>query len=256
MQSLPTPLEARSPLGQTTAMPDTGTTDQARAMLERVSPEGRARALKAQRRRQAATNRLLLRCLIAGLIIAALLTIAIQLGVPIGSAGLLGAFAGWVATCVAIATASRERPATSDVLAATWLHQLPDVAGRWLEGQRAALPAPALRVADDILHRLEGMTPQLAQLDPKEPAADAVRKLLCVELPDLITGYHAVPPSLRDRAGSGGQSADSHLVEGLGVIDAEVARMTEQLARGAFDEVATQRRYLELKYDGAGSLEG
>ncbi|HWU72664.1 MAG TPA: hypothetical protein VN137_04215, partial [Sphingomonas sp.] len=103
-------------------------------------------------------------------------------------------------------------------------------------------------------HRLEGMTPQLAQLDPKEPAADAVRKLLCVELPDLVTGYHAVPTSLRDRAGSGGQSADGHLVEGLGVIDAEVARMTEQLARGAFDEVATQRRYLELKYDGAGSL--
>jgi hypothetical protein len=40
------------------------------------------------------------------------------------------------------------------------------------------------------------------------------------------------------------------------VIDAEVTRMTEQLARGAFDEVATQRRYLELKYDGAGSLGG
>ena len=42
--------------------------------------------------------------------------------------------------------------------------------------------------------------------------------------------------------------------EGLRLIDGEVARMTEQLARGAFDEVATQRRYLELKYSGEGGL--
>jgi hypothetical protein len=236
-------------------MPDTGTTDQARAMLDRVSPEGRARALKAQRRRQAATNKLILRCLLAGMIVAAL-TAAIGFAIPIGAPGVLAALVVWVIACVAIAIGLREHPATSDSLAATRLHQLPDVAGRWLEGQRAALPAPAIGVADDILKRLEGMTPQLARLDPKEPAADAVRKLLCVELPDLVTNYHAVPPSLRDRAGNGGQSADSHLVEGLGVIDAEVARMTEQLARGAFDEVATQRRYLELKYDGAGSLGG
>ena len=236
-------------------MTDSGMTDQARAMLDRVSPEGRARALKAQRRRQAATNKVILRCLLAGVIVAAL-TVAIGYAIPIGAPGVLAALAVWVIACIAIAMGSRERPTTSDALAATRLHQLPDVAGRWLEGQRAALPAPAVRVADDILHRLEGMTPQLARLDPKEPAADAVRKLLCVELPDLVTGYHAVPPGLRDRAGSGGQSADSHLVEGLGVIDAEVTRMTEQLARGAFDEVATQRRYLELKYDGAGSLGG
>lgn len=234
-------------------MTDSGVTDQARMMLDRVSPEGRARALKAQRRRQAATNRLILRCLLAGVILAAL-TAAIGYAIPIGAPGVLAALVVWVIACVALAIASRERPATSDALAVTRLHQLPDMAGRWLEGQRAALPAPAIPVADAILHRLEGMTPQLAQLDPNAPAADAVRKLLCVELPDLVSGYHAVPPSLRDRAGSGGQSADNHLIEGLGVVDAEVARMTEQLARGAFDEVATQRRYLELKYDGAGSL--
>ncbi|HEX7693347.1 MAG TPA: hypothetical protein VF409_02595 [Sphingomonas sp.] len=234
-------------------MPDTGVTDQARAMLDRVSPEGRARALKEQRRRQAATNKLILRCLLAGAIVAAL-TAAIAYAIPLGTPGILAALIVWAIACVAIAMGSREKPATSDSLAATRLHQLPDAASRWLAGQRPALPPPAIRVADDILHRLDGMTAQLARLDPKEPAADAVRKLLCVELPDLVTGYHAVPPSLRDRAGSGGQSADSHLVEGLGVIDAEVARMTEQLARGAFDEVATQRRYLELKYDGAGSL--
>ena len=32
--------------------------------------------------------------------------------------------------------------------------------------------------------------------------------------------------------------------------------MTVQLASGAFDELATQNRYLDLKYDGGGVPEG
>ena len=32
--------------------------------------------------------------------------------------------------------------------------------------------------------------------------------------------------------------------------------ITPQLACGAFDELATQNRYLELKYDGGGALKG
>ena len=132
-------------------MPETGVTDQARAMLDRVSPEGRARALKAQRRRQAQTNKLILRSLLAGIIVAVLTAAVIGMGIPIGSPGILGAVAAWLIVSVVIVMASRERPATSDALAATRLHQLPDVAGRWLESQRAALPAPAVKVADDIL---------------------------------------------------------------------------------------------------------
>ena len=63
-----------------------------------------------------------------------------------------------------------------------------------------------------------------------------------------------MPVSLRARAGADGRTADAQLVDGLALIDGEVARMTEQLARGAFDEVATQGRYLELKYRGEGEL--
>jgi hypothetical protein len=234
-------------------MSDSGDFNQAHQMLDRVSPEGRARALKEQRRRQAATNRLILRCVLAGMVVA-VVTALIGLAIPLGTPAIAAALAVWAIACVAIGMMSRERTATPDGFAESKLQQLPDQAGRWLEGQRPALPAPAMRIADDIVARLEGMAPQLAKLGPDEPAADAVRKLLSTELPNLVTGYHAVPPSLRDRAGNGGQSADSHLVEGLTVIDGEIARMTEQLARGAFDEVATQRRYLELKYEGEGSL--
>ncbi|GAA0296322.1 hypothetical protein GCM10009087_02610 [Sphingomonas oligophenolica] len=228
---------------------------QAEAMMRRVSPEGRARAMKEQQRRQKARNRLVLRCVLAGIAIALALWAVNALVTPVGSAGLIAAIIAFVAACVAIGMTARERPATIATLGAAALHQLPERTGAWLESQRPALPAPAARLVDGIGVRLEAMTPQLARLEPNGPAADAVRKLLSTELPALLAGYREIPPTLRDQPRGDGQSPTAHLLHGLGVIDGEVGRMTEQLARGAFDELATQNRYLELKYDG-GALEG
>ena len=224
-------------------------------MMRRVSPEGRARALKEQQRRQKATNRLILRCLLAG-IVTALLLWGASLAIPLGTAEIVAAIMLWVAACVVIAVQSRERPATAATLGAAALHQLPERTGAWLESQRPALPAPAATLVDGIGVRLEAMTPQLARLEPNGPAAEAVRKLLSTELPALLAGYQEIPPTLRDQPRGDGLSPTAHLLHGLGVIDSEVGRMTEQLARGAFDELATQNRYLELKYDGAGGLGG
>ena len=61
-------------------------------MMRRVSPEGRARALKEQQRRQKATNRLILRCLLAGVIIALLLWGA-SLAIPLSTAEIVAAIA-------------------------------------------------------------------------------------------------------------------------------------------------------------------
>ncbi len=228
---------------------------QAEAMMRRVSPEGRARALKEQQRRQKARNRVIGRCVLAGIVIVLALW-AVNALVPIGAAGVIAAIIAFVAACVAISMMARERPATTATLGAAALHQLPERTGAWLETQRPALPAPAATLIDGIGVRLEAMTPQLARLEPNGPAAEAVRKLLCTELPALLDGYHEIPATLRDQPRGDGQSANAHLLHGLGVIDSEVSRMTEQLARGAFDELATQNRYLELKYDGSGALEG
>ena len=43
------------------------------------------------------------------------------------------------------------------------------------------------------------MGPQIARLSPNEPAAQAVKRLLAVELPGLIERHQSVPPSLRGR---------------------------------------------------------
>ncbi len=225
---------------------------QAEAMLRRVSPEGRARALKEQQRRQRAAMRLVGKCLLAGLAIG-LGVEAVDLWVmPIVPGEVLGAVVAWGAACAGIAFASREAPARIEHLASASLPALPGKVATWLEGQQPALPMPAVQLIDDIGARLPGMARQLDKIDPREPAADAVRKLLAEELPALIDGYQSVPERLRGTSRDGRPTADAQLIQGLGVVGAEIARMTEQLARGAFDELATQNRYLQIKYEGDG----
>jgi hypothetical protein len=222
---------------------------QAAAMLDRVSPEGRERARRERERQQRATSRLIGRCVMAGLLIVLAVGL-LSLWLPIGAAEIIGAVVLFALACAGLGYTARERPADARQLESAELARLSGLTGRWLESQRALLPAPAVQLADAIGVRLEAMTPQLAQLPADAPAAASVRKLLAVELPALIEGHRAVPAGLRSEPRAGGDSADGHLVRGLALIDSEIARMTEQLARGAFDEVATQHRYLELKYDG------
>lgn len=220
---------------------------QAAAMLRRVSPEGRARALREQQRRRRARMRLLARGALATLLIAIVLAaVASQVSVP--PAGFVAALCVLVLAWIAIAYASRQPRVTAERLGEMPLATLPQSAGAWLEAQRPALPAPAAQLADGIGVRLETLSHQLAGVDPNGPAGEAVRKLVAVELPNLIDRYGAIPASAR-HARDGREGADAHLVRGLGIVDAEIARMTEQLASGSFDALATQHRYLELKYD-------
>jgi hypothetical protein len=227
---------------------------QAETMLRRVSPEGRARAARERARQQRATLRLVGKCFLA-LLAVLLATAAIGAWVaPVTPIGMLAALVACVLACAGIAYASRDVPPGIAGIAGATLAALPERTAGWLEQQRPALPAPAARLLDGIELRLEALAPQLRELDPLSPGADAVRNLLAVELPNLIERHHRIPATLRADARDGRPSADAHLASGLGIVDAEIARMTEQMARGAFDELATQNRFLELKYDGDGGI--
>ena len=227
---------------------------QAEAMLRRVSPEGRARAAREQARRQRATLRLVGKCLLALLVIALVVAAIGAWVTPVTPIGMIAALVAFVLACAGITYASREAPPSVAGVAGATLAALPERTANWLDQQRPALPAPAARLLDGIELRLEAMAPQLRELDPRSPGADAVRNLLAVELPNLIERHHRIPATLRADERDGRLSADAHLTQGLGIVDAEIARMTEQLARGAFDELATQNRFLELKYEGEGDL--
>jgi hypothetical protein len=224
-------------------------------MLHRHSPEGRRIRQRQRERRRKALAKVMRRMLLA---LFAVLVAALAWGLVIGPIGVTGIMAvamvvllSWVAI---IALSSSPEP-SPQVLAASDLPLLPQRTEEWLYKQRPALPAPAARLVDGIGLKLEALGPQLATLDPREPAAAEIRKLLCEELPELVDGYRRVPEGLR-REGRDGPSPDRQLVDGLAVVDGEIARMTAQLASGDLHKLATQGRYLEIKYRGDGGVVG
>ncbi|WP_116091412.1 hypothetical protein [Sphingomonas crusticola] len=224
----------------------------AEALLQRVSPEGRRLAQRARQRRRRALMKALGRAIAASVVII-LAAIAVGFVFPIGQMGFLAALIALAIAWVAIFAMSHEPEETAQSLAVSDITLLPQKTEAWLQRQRPALPAPAQRLADGIGLKLEALAPQLINLDPREPAAAEVRKLLATELPELIDGYTRVPVGLRtdDRHGV---APDKQLIEALGVVDSELARMSADLATGDLQKLATQGRYLELKYKDDQSL--
>lgn len=171
---------------------------------------------------------------------------------PLGSTGLLIVMALLLA-CLIFAFIPAMPEVTPARLGETDLKALPLKTEIWLESQRKALPAPAIPILDAIGSRLETLAPQLATLNPQEPAALDIRRLLSDHLPELVTGYQSIPVPLRNQPRNG-RVPDAQLVEGLSVIEQEIGTMTEQLASGNLDKLAAHNRYLELKYQEAKEL--
>lgn len=216
----------------------------AEELIRRVSPEGRAAARRRRERRRQRAVRMMRRMFFLTL---AILVGAVVWGMisPIGGTGVMAVALAVVLAWVGVILFTAEPAAKAEELPQVPLKALPARTEQWLETQRLALPAPANRLLDQIGVRLEGLAPCVQQLDEREPAAMEVRRLVGEELPELVRGYQRVPQQLRR------QGPDAQLVEGLRVVESELARMTEQLASGDLDKLATQGKYLELKYRGA-----
>ena len=173
--------------------------------------------------------------------------------IPLGTTGVMIALGLIVAALLLIVLLPSEPRVRTQALASVPLPALPLQTEIWLDNQRKALPAPAVTLADSIGVKLETLAPQLERLSEQEPAAQEIRKLLSDHLPELVTGYGSIPASLR-REERNGQVPEQQLVEGLTVIDGELARISETLASGDIDKLAVQNRFLELKYQEAKEL--
>jgi hypothetical protein len=223
---------------------------QADELLRRVSPQARELARRQRKRRQEA----FLRRLRHGV----LLAIAAIIGMAgaglffnsFGIAWLLLTLVIAFLVVVGVLIAGSEPEVTQERLMESELPALPRNTEQWLAKQRLALPSPASRKLDQIAVRLEELRPQLQNLDPREPAAVEVRRLVGVELPELVEGFKRVPDHLRREASHGGRTPENQLVEGLEIVEVEIQRMTRQLASGELDALATQGKFLELKYRG------
>jgi hypothetical protein len=228
--------------------------EHAAEFLRRISPEGRATARRRRERRKAAARRVAKRLFVVAIVILAL---AIAAGFVIGPIGIEGVFAmilAFMLASAAIVMTARVPDVTPEKVATADLALLPSRTEDWLETQRPALPAPAQRQLDALGLSLEALAPQLATLDPKVPEALEVRRLIGDELPELIRGYRKVPASLRRQPMDGGPSPDRQLSDGLRTIDEEIARMNARLASADLKALATQNRYLEIKYKGDGEM--
>ncbi len=225
---------------------------EAEAVLRRHGERGRSLSTRARQRRNAGLMRKVK--LAAGAIVAVLIASAVVgFVIPLGTSGVMIVLGAMIAAVLLIALLPTERRVRTEALADSALTALPLQTEIWLENQRKALPAPAVTLVDSIGVRLETLAPQLERLNPQEPAALEIRKLLADHLPELVTGYQSIPVPLR-REERNGRVPDAQLVEGLQVIDAEIERMSEQLASGDLDKLAVQNRFLELKYQEAKEL--
>lgn len=212
-------------------------------LLNRVS------ARQLQKRARAAGRRAKRMAQYAFFSVTAIILVAIGAGfvAPLGFSGvMLTALAIMVALVLSVML-SGERKVPARDLGRLEITALPAATERWLDGQRAALPAPATQLFDRIGDRLEALAPQLVQLGPEEPAAREVRALLSEHLPQLVSDYRSIPKDLR-RVERNGRVPDRQLVDGLSLIEKEIGEMTENLARGDLDRLAAHGRYLEIKY--------
>ncbi|KQN40604.1 hypothetical protein ASG37_02115 [Sphingomonas sp. Leaf407] len=224
------------------------TLERAELTLERVRERHGAVAPRARRRREAEVLKRLGRIAAAdgAIIVGALL---IGWFMPLGLGGAMLVMALLIAATALFALMPVTREVVVEQLGQAPLKSLPAQTERWLSAQRPALPAPAMTLADAIGIKLDTLSAQLVGLNEGEPAAAEVRKLVGEQLPELVRGYQRVPEPLR-RVARNGRTPDEQLVEGLKVIDGEIAAMTQQLAQGDLDSLATRERYLQIKYQG------
>lgn len=227
--------------------------EQATALVRQLSEEAQERSRRKRKRARRLLQQLLR--LMAWMALSTLLIVGgmISSGFLFGAQGLtiqavlvlpLVLFSTW-ATILYFGLRSKPAPRA---LPSADIKQLPARTEAWLEDQRWALPSAAQASLTNILQRLDSLTPQVEAMDPQSPKAFELRRLIGEELPELVEGYQKVPRALRSRASHGGQSPDRHVIDGLATIDEQMAQMEADLSEQNLRALATQQRYLELKY--------
>jgi len=194
--------------------------------------------------------------LMAGAVVAILLASSVA-GIilqGIGFVGVVVTFLAMVAAVVVFGNYPKVRlPSRVDLTRTQDARQLVARTELWLEQQRPALPAPAVKLVEDIGVQLDALGAQLAHVDPLHPAAGETRKLVGEVLPEMIDSYRKIPAHLRTEE-RGGSTPDRQLVDSLGKISREIDSVTRQLAEGSLDDLAIRNRYLDYRYGDAEAL--
>ncbi|MFW2852919.1 hypothetical protein ACM61V_13470 [Sphingomonas sp. TX0543] len=223
----------------------------ARAAYERITGARYDATYLTRRRRSAGAKRLGKRLTRIAIADAAILSGAFVIGliVPLGIMGATAVMALLLAVTAMLAVWPADAPIAPERLRQTDIRALPTQTARWLDSQRPGLPAPAVLVTDRIGVRLDTLGAQLAALHEETPATAEIRRLVGEQLPEFVRDYQRVPRALRATPRNG-KTPDRQLIDGLELIEREIGQMSEELAQGDLDTLATRGRYLEIKYRG------
>ena len=220
--------------------------------------EGRTGRDAARRRRERRRRRQLrkLVAMISVIVAATVGTVALGfVGGGIGVGGWLLAMLLTVLACVAIGLWPAGDAPPPAKLATAKPTVLPAQVDAWLDAKRRALPALAAPKVDAISAQLAALGPQLAAVPANDPTALELNRLLGKHLPDLVDRYEQVAPAQRKMAAAPGQpTIERQLVDGLGLIEAELARVNDDLGRADRDAFLVQGKFLENRYGTDGTL--
>jgi hypothetical protein len=224
------------------------------ARMARGEALQRARSRRLQRQARQAGGRAMRAATVVGSIILALLVWGLVVG-PIGTTVLV--LAVLFGAMAAMAAAIWDGPDTTpDLSADAPPAVLPAATDVWLDRQRRNLPALAAPHVDAISARLATLDAQLARVPAGDPVAQDLSRLLGRHLPELVERYTRIPAEQRSRTiEADGRSLDATLVEGLKVVEDELARASDSLAAADRDAVRIQGKFLEARYkDGDGPV--
>ena len=221
-----------------------------RSLDEKGGAVAAARRRERQRVNRALGRRLAWVGVAVGVI--SLLTIIVGLITPIGMFGFLAAvgIAVGIAALLFFWPGESAAPTVPDNLPNGEMVQRFD---SYLYRTRAALPAPAQTVVDDISAHLGTLKATLERVDPLDPDAQDARRLMSVHLPGLVERYANVPPAYRSEPDAEGLTVDQRLVEGLGAARSALDDISERLAKRDMDAFQTQGRFIQSKYGETGS---
>ncbi len=194
----------------------------------------------------AQTHRLVNRKVQVAIIVGAILIVWLILSRPFWLV-LIGLCAG--AYALTRGGSKPAKKATAEDLPLADLATLPLKTELWLASQRRMLPVAAQSFTDSICKQLKALAGQIADVNPADPIAHDIRRLIAKDLPDLINDYHRVPAAQR-KVAQGSLMPDQQLAQGLIIIDGQLEQICARLAAGPVTKLATQARYLDLKYQG------
>lgn len=220
--------------------------------LHRMNMADVARRGRARRRQMAAENagkRLKRAGFVGGGVVAVLLLYGLIIG-PIGTTGLILAVLLGLAGMVMAGVWNQNVPQPQDLAEAS-PNAMPAATEAWLYRQR--LPAKASPQIDAIGALLATLETQLSRVPPTDPIAQDLARLLGKHLPDLVERYTRVPVDQRSRTiDSDGRTIETTLIDGLKIVETELARASEALSAADRDAVLVQGKFLEKRYRDGG----